>query len=160
MSRPASRTSARRSVDTFFRAGVGACVVDPAGRVLALRRKRIGRAAWQMPQGGIEADETPREALWRELAEETGLAPPAVELVAEHPDWLVYELPPRMRRPKIGRGQAQKWFLVRASADARVTPDNVEFDKFDWMTPDELLTRVIAFRRPLYERVFASLLPR
>jgi putative (di)nucleoside polyphosphate hydrolase len=141
--------------DAFFRASVGACVVDAEGHVLALKRRGVSDNAWQMPQGGIEADETPRQAVLRELREETGLQPADVELLAEHPDWLVYELPPDFRKPKVGRGQAQKWFLLRARTEAIVRPDGEEFDDYAWMTPTELMPHVVAFRRPVYDRVLA-----
>jgi putative (di)nucleoside polyphosphate hydrolase len=139
----------------FFRANVGACVTDGQGRVLALRRRGVKRAAWQMPQGGIEAHETPRTALLRELREETGLRARDVTVLAEFADWLVYELPPEYRRPKVGRGQAQKWFLLRAKSGAVVVPDGKEFDAFDWLMPAQLLARVVAFRRPVYKKLFA-----
>jgi putative (di)nucleoside polyphosphate hydrolase len=143
--------------DAFFRANVGACVVDHSGRVLALRRRGIEQNGWQMPQGGIDDAETPRAALLRELEEETGLRAHEVEIVAEHPDWLVYELPPHFRRPKIGWGQAQKWFVLRVREGANVRPDGDEFDTFDWLAPAQLLARVIAFRRPVYEAVLRML---
>lgn len=144
--------------DAFFRANVGTCVIDREGRVLALKRRGVTDDAWQMPQGGIDADETPRQAALRELGEETGLRPRDVELLAEHPDWLVYELPLEYRRPKVGWGQAQKWFLLRVRANAVVRPDGNEFDDYAWMTPTELMPHVVAFRRPVYDRVFAYLL--
>lgn len=144
--------------DAFFRANAGACVIDGEGRVLALKRRGVADNAWQMPQGGIDAGETPRQAVLRELREETGLQPPDVELLAEHPDWLVYELPIEYRKPKVGWGQAQKWFLLRARPNAIVRPDGQEFDDHAWLAPAELLPRVIAFRRPVYDRVLAYFL--
>ena len=78
-----------------FRANVGVVVADHAGRVLAL--SRAGRpGAWQLPQGGLDMGEEPEAAAWRELEEETGLDAEQVELVAEHPRWLTYELPPEL----------------------------------------------------------------
>lgn len=142
--------------DTYFRAGVGACVTDGNGRVLALRRKGVSRAGWQMPQGGIDTGETPLDALWRELAEETGLTKRDATLVAKHGEWIAYELPPAMRRPKVGWGQVQKWFLLRTRRGAAVRPDDVEFSAFEWLAPKVLLSRAIAFRRPVYRRVFAE----
>lgn len=141
--------------DAFFRANVGACVLNDQGRVLALRRIGVRESAWQMPQGGIERTETPAAAVLRELAEETGLPPEAVQVLAEHPGWLVYEVPVAWRNDKVGWGQAQKWFVLRARGDAVVRPDGVEFDAHDWFTPEQLLAHCAAFRRPTYERVLA-----
>jgi putative (di)nucleoside polyphosphate hydrolase len=141
--------------DAFFRANAGACVTDGSGRVLALRRRGVADAAWQMPQGGIDGGETPRVAVLRELEEETGLRASDVDIVAEFPEWLVYKLPVEYRRAKVGWGQAQKWFLLRAKAGAIVKPDGKEFDAFEWLTPAELMSRVVAFRRPVYARLFS-----
>ena len=146
--------------DAFFRAGAGACVLDDAGHVLALRRRGLAEQAWQMPQGGIDENEAPQAAAMRELEEETGLRAVDVELLDEYPEWLAYELPREFRRPKVGLGQVQKWFLYRARAGAIVRPDQREFDAFEWMAPAQLLARAIAFRRPVYERLFARFLQR
>jgi hypothetical protein len=95
-----------------FRANVGIAVARADGLVLAL--ERIDQPdRWQMPQGGINIGEEPPEASLRELREETGLHPEHVELVAEHPSWLAYELPPARRRRLGTRGQVQRWFLYR-----------------------------------------------
>ena len=69
---------------------------------------------WQMPQGGIDPDEDPRAAALRELYEETGIR--SVEIIAESPDWYVYDLPEQLRPKAWGgrfRGQRQKWFAMR-----------------------------------------------
>ena len=137
----------------YFRANAGACVIDGRGRVLALRRRGPAESAWQMPQGGIKRGEAPDEAALRELREEAGLRRGSVTLLAEHPEWLVYELPTEYRNRKVGWGQAQKWFLFRARADARVVPDGVEFDAFAWLPVAELMKRVVPFRRAVYRRV-------
>lgn len=139
--------------DCFFRAGVGACVVNAAGAILVLDRADVPEPAWQMPQGGIDPGETPAEALTRELHEETGLEPAAYRVAAET-EWLVYELPHAYWSAKVGRGQAQRWFLCRlAATDAAVRADGREFRAFRWVAPTALLGLAAAFRRPLYRRV-------
>ena len=90
----------------YFRAGAAAVISDAAGRVLALERADIP-GAWQFPQGGLEDDETPVEAVFREIAEETGLSKDALTLVAHYPGLLAYELPRRAQSPKTGMGQVQ-----------------------------------------------------
>ena len=142
--------------DGYFRASAGAVVINDARRVLALRRKDTPGHAWQMPQGGIGFEEVPGDAVWRELREETGLARGDLELLATSPEWLVYELPKAFRSTKVGWGQAQRWFLLRATPGAEVRPDGKEFVAFDWFTPEELVDRVVEFRRLVYRRVFAE----
>ena len=142
--------------DGYFRASAGAIVIDGQKRVLALRRKGTAEEAWQMPQGGIGKDEAPEHAAWRELQEETGLTSADLELLGASREWLVYELPAAFRSPKVGWGQAQRWFLFHARQGAKVRPDSKEFDAFEWVTYAELLSRVVEFRRPVYVRVFSE----
>jgi len=143
--------------DAFFRVSVGAVVVDGQRRILVMRRKGTREVAWQMPQGGIEMDESPFDALYRELNEETGLERRDVEVVASTSDWLVYELPPGFRNAKVGWGQAQRWFLCKLLTDrSRVRPDGVEFTDVDWVTAGDLLARAISFRAPIYRRLVAE----
>jgi putative (di)nucleoside polyphosphate hydrolase len=112
---------------------------------------------WQLPQGGLDVDEEPREAAFRELQEETGIAPEHVELIAEHPEWLAYELPPERRRAKTGRGQVQKWFLLRfhgVDSDIDLEPppgERQEFRAFRWVRFAELGDEVWEVRRPTYQ---------
>ena len=122
-------------------------------RILAFERSDI-RGAWQLPQGGIDHGEEPVESAWRELHEETGLGPTDVELVDEHPEWVVYEVPAPKRGSKIGRGQAQRWFTFRArQSDVEPTPDGKEFRDWRWVDPAWLVDHVVEFRRPGYRRV-------
>ena len=150
------KVQAESNVDGYFRANVGAVVINDNKKVLALRRKNVPEAVWQMPQGGVGFNEVPVEAVWRELQEETGLTRYDVELLAAADDWIVYELPKQFRSAKVGWGQAQRWFLFRARPGSTVKPDGKEFEAYDWFTVSELLDRVIAFRAPVYRRVFAE----
>src|SRR5450756_952689 len=55
--------------------------------------KRIKEHAWQFPQGGIKPGETPEQAMFRELEEETGLKPDHVEILGRTKGWLHYNVP-------------------------------------------------------------------
>src|SRR5204862_320216 len=69
-----------------YRPCVGAMVLNRQGRVFVGKRIDQSLEAWQMPQGGIDAGETPEQALRRELKEEIGTD--RVEILREHADWL------------------------------------------------------------------------
>lgn len=52
--------------------GAGALIRDDAGRVLLVQPTY--KTTWELPGGAVEADESPRQACEREVAEELGLA--------------------------------------------------------------------------------------
>jgi putative (di)nucleoside polyphosphate hydrolase len=155
--------SARITSGQFFRANVGVVLVNAKGEVLALERKPRGSGQWQMVQGGLDEGEEPREAANRELNEELGLDPELhAEFVAEHPEWMAYELPARDRRPKHGRGQVQKWLLFRfkgkdsdidLARSARDGGETQEFCAFKWTTLERLAKETWELRRPIYMRL-------
>ena len=141
----------------YFRAGVGAVIVSDAGLVLALERADIP-GAWQLPQGGLDADEEPLPAVFREIGEETAIPANALHLLQTSPELLVYELPPAARRENTGRGQAQYWFFFRFHGhDQLIDPlQGGEFRSWKWMAFTSLLESVADFRKPVYLRLFAQ----
>jgi putative (di)nucleoside polyphosphate hydrolase len=139
-----------------FRAGVVAVVHDSAGRLLVFERSDVA-GQWQLPQGGIGRGEDVRAAVWRELAEETGLTAEHVHLFDEYPEWTVYEWPPDIRPAGKRLGQAQRWFAFEVLDDGVVPqPDGDEFVDWRWTEPRWLIDQIVEFRRPVYERVLSS----
>ncbi len=148
-----------------YRPCVGIVLVNRDGLVFAAQRLDHVSDAWQMPQGGIDAGEEPRDAALRELREETGITPDLVTIEAEAPDVVTYDLPAellgKLWRGRY-RGQAQRWFLLRFhGSDAQIdiaTPEP-EFSAWDWLPPDDLPRRIVPFKRAVYETVLTAFAP-
>jgi putative (di)nucleoside polyphosphate hydrolase len=146
-----------------FRSNVGIILANDKGQLLWARR--VGQEAWQFPQGGINAGESPEDALYRELHEEVGLTPDQVEVLACTRGWLRYRLPKKYLRKgqkPLCIGQKQKWFLLRMLAeDAEVTFNNgekPEFDGWRWVSYWYPLSQVISFKREVYRSALKELL--
>jgi len=138
--------------------------MHPDGRVFWARRVR--RDGWQFPQGGMNSDETPLEAMYRELEEETGLRPEHVAVLGVTPGWLRYRLPPRaIRRHErlVCIGQKQVWFLLQftgAEADLRLDQtDHPEFDQWRWVDFWYPAENVVLFKRDVYRSALRHLAP-
>lgn len=144
-----------------YRRGVGAVLFDDRGRVFVAARADTPGDAWQMPQGGIDAGETPRTAVLRELKEEIGTD--KAEIVAESKGWIAYDLPPELQgkvwRGRF-RGQKQKWFALRftgADSDIDLAADGTpEFRAWKWIPLEQVPRLIVAFKRPVYQAVVAE----
>ena len=143
-----------------YRPCVGIMLLNGQGQVFVGRRIDQTVEAWQMPQGGIDAGEDPRDAALRELKEEIGTD--QAEILAESRDWLNYDLPANL----IGkvwrgryRGQTQKWFAMRflgAEADIDIDTEHPEFQEWRWLAMDDLLQHIVPFKYDVYARVVAE----
>jgi len=144
----------------YFRAGVGAAIVNRSGLVLALERADMP-GAWQLPQGGLQASESPLHAVFREVQEETGIPKGELELLDTYPEPLAYELPPEAWSKKTGRGQVGYWFLLRfhGSETAIHLEKAAEFSAWQWLPFAQLVTQVVEFRQPVYRRLYERFTP-
>jgi putative (di)nucleoside polyphosphate hydrolase len=140
--------------DLPYRIGVGAMLMNPHQKVFVAKRIDMVSEAWQMPQGGIDAGETPEAAVMRELKEETGTD--KATILAQSKGWLSYDLPEELV-PKIWggnyRGQKQKWFLMRftgTDADINIHTPLPEFSEWKWVEMKRLPDVIVPFKRQLY----------
>ena len=149
-----------------YRENVGIIVSKSDGKLLWCRR--FGQDAWQFPQGGIEPNETPEQALYRELKEETGLSPEQVELLGRTNDWISYRIPDSFNRKRrnstsICIGQKQIWFLLKlvdAEADFRsIDLERPEFDQWSWVDYWYPVEKVIEFKRDVYKQALTEFKP-
>jgi putative (di)nucleoside polyphosphate hydrolase len=151
--------------DHLYRLGVGVMLLNREGKVFVGARIDNPEDAWQMPQGGIDADEEPWPAALRELEEETGIGPALVEKVAECPEALRYDLPEEWRPRLWGgqwKGQVQHWFLARftgSDSDVNIATTHPEFRAWKWVEPDRLPDLIVPFKRSLYQRLLADFEP-
>jgi len=145
-----------------YRPCVGVLLARADGSVFVGQRIDSATPAWQMPQGGIDAGESPRDAALRELREETGVPPDLVTIEAETDDWVRYDLPqdlvPTLWKGRF-RGQEQKWFLMRfAGSDDQIdiTVPPAEFSTWRWLPHDDLVASIVPFKRAVYAAVLTT----
>eukprot|EP00793_Prasinoderma_coloniale_P006420 PRCOL_00001250-RA len=150
-----------------YRRAIGLCIVNDEGEVFVAERLDE-RGVWQMPQGGIDVGESPMEAALRELEEETGIPPNAVEVLHDSDRWLCYHQNMTVRNC-FGReiffvGQAQRWFLMRLKVPGESAVDlhGVELPEFAgwrWAPFDEVASGTVDFKRDLYAAVVEQFEP-
>ena len=150
--------------DLPYRLNVGAALFNAQGCVFMGRRAdqpNGAQSSWQLPQGGIDEGEDPAAAVLRELEEEIGTA--QATILAEHPDWLTYDLPPDIARAAFAgryRGQRQKWFALRFDGtDSDIALDrhtHPEFVAWRWVELAEIPALAVPFKRSIYERLAAD----
>jgi putative (di)nucleoside polyphosphate hydrolase len=143
-----------------YRPCVGIMLFNKDGKVFVGKRIDQTVEGWQMPQGGIDDGETPRQAVLRELGEEVGTD--KAEIIGEMDDWLTYDLPEHL----IGvafhgkyRGQRQKWFALRFTgkdSDIDLTAHDPEFSAYQWATLEDLPGLIVPFKRETYKAVIAA----
>lgn len=147
-----------------YRLNVGIILINDQDQLFWARR--VGQNAWQFPQGGIHSHESPREAMYRELMEETGLGPHHVEVVGSTRGWLKYQLPRHLIRRGVLPlciGQKQRWFMLRMLGNDQDVRLNLsrkpEFDGWRWVSYWHPLKEVVSFKRDVYKQALHELAP-
>ena len=140
-----------------MRQGVGIILLNQNNQVFVGKRKDNPIDKWQMPQGGIDFNETPLKAMRRELAEETSIT--KIKILKEIENWLEYELPPNLLG-KIWkgryRGQRQKWFIARFTGEDNEINLNTKYPEFiewKWINYNLLSEVIVDFKREVYKKL-------
>jgi putative (di)nucleoside polyphosphate hydrolase len=149
-----------RHEDLPYRPCVGVMLLNNDGCVFVGKRIDQTVEGWQMPQGGIDDGESPREAGFRELKEEIGTN--KAEFLGEMDEWLAYDLPPHLLGIALHgryRGQRQKWIALRFTgkdSDINVATPEPEFEQWKWLAIESLPRLIVPFKRDTYMRVISA----
>tara|TARA_B100001971_G_scaffold70291_1_gene64790 strand:- start:11 stop:478 length:468 start_codon:yes stop_codon:yes gene_type:complete len=141
-----------------YRKCVGMMILNDNNEILVGRRLDYPSGFWQMPQGGIDDNENPEEAVWREMMEEVGTN--NAELIKMSSQWVNYNIPQdtldRLPWGKRYVGQTQKWFVFRFTgqeSDINVGTENPEFSEWKWAKLNSLADNIVPFKRDVYKKI-------
>ena len=144
-----------------LRLGVGIALLNHENKVFVGKRIDNPKNYWQMPQGGIDKNESFVEAAKRELEEETGVK--TIKILKEFDGWLIYDLPKNLI-DKIWkgryRGQKQKWFIIKflgKNNEINIRTKNPEFIDWKWIDPSDLPKVVVNFKSDIYKKLAKEL---
>ena len=144
-----------------LRIGVGAIVLNNENKIFVGKRKDNPVDKWQMPQGGVNKNESFLTAMKRELDEETSIK--NIQIIKELNGWFQYELPKNLLgiiwKGKY-RGQKQKWFIVRFTgkeSEINLKTKNPEFIEWKWVEMDKLPKIIVDFKKDVYEKLLLEL---
>ena len=146
--------------DLPYRPCVGVMLINREGLVFVGRRIDQTMEGWQMPQGGIDAGETPEQAALRELKEEIGTN--NARILRAMDEWLAYDLPPHLLGVALQgkyRGQRQKWIAMRFEGDDSeidIQTEEPEFAAWKWLAIEALPRLVVPFKRDTYSKVLTA----
>jgi len=140
-----------------YRANVAGILRNPRGRILVGERLGV-KDGWQFPQGGIDAGETPEQALVRELWEEVGVATRDIRIGERRGPYRYLYGNGRIKRGF--HGKEQFYFLCEytgADDGIDVKTKSPEFQDYRWILPGDFrLDWLPQMKREVYRTVFAE----
>ena len=140
-----------------LRSGVGIILLNHKNKVFVGKRIDNPKNFWQMPQGGVDQNESFLRAAKRELEEETSVK--SVEIIKEVNELFIYELPENLLGKVLEgkyRGQKQKWFIMKfvgKNNEINVKTKNPEFLDWKWIEVSKLPSIAVSFKVDLYKKL-------
>ena len=141
-----------------YRKRVVLIILNQNNEILVGRRIDNPSGFWQMPQGGIDKNEIPEQAVWREMMEEIGTN--SAKLIHTSSQWLKYDIPKEILKGlpwgEEYIGQEQKWFMFRfvgQENEINVSTDNPEFSEWKWIDHKLILENIVPFKKNIYQNV-------
>ena len=141
-----------------YRRCVGMMILNNIKEILVGRRLDHPSGFWQMPQGGIDENENPEEAVWREMMEEIGTN--KAKLLKVSSQWINYDIPSEtLKTLPWGHkyiGQTQKWFAFQFTGeenDVNVGTVNPEFSEWKWTKIKLIVDEIVPFKRDVYSKI-------
>ena len=141
-----------------YRKCVGMMILNSKKEILVGKRLDHPSGHWQMPQGGIDDNENPKEAVWREMQEEIGTN--NASMIKESEQWINYRIPSEtLATLPWGHkyvGQTQKWFAFLFNgndSEIDVGTENPEFSEWKWSHQNLLIENIVPFKRNTYKKI-------
>lgn len=138
-----------------LRKNVAAVIINSKGLILVGKRSDV-YDSWQLPQGGVDKNETEEDAVLREVEEETGLNGEVLEIIKKSND-ISYVYPPEIKKNKFFDGQNQKYFLIKIADTGFQLLKSKEFVDFQWLTKEKIVEIVVSFKKKSYIEAFRQL---
>ena len=141
-----------------YRRCVGMMILNDKNEILVGKRLDHPSGYWQMPQGGIDKNENPEKAVWREMMEEIGTN--NAKLIKESSQWIQYNIPSdTLKTLPWGEkyiGQTQKWFAFEFNGkdnEINIGTENPEFSEWKWVKINTIVDNIVPFKRDVYSKI-------
>ena len=143
-----------------FRQAVGILILNTENKIVAFQRADFPES-WQAPEGGIDNNETPQEAMEREVYEEIGLKKEDYTILQRGSKAFTYLFKDGKENHFGFDGQSKLFFLIKLNKEVQfkyyIMEEEIEFcDHKVLEKAKDLLNFVPDFKKELYKNVLTD----